>query len=496
MLEILWKSLFTGFLAAFGVLLVQLLVQTLRRNFRRGLPPGPYGLPFFGYLPFMSKDGHLGVEDLKKKYGNVFGVNLGCRYVVFLCDFDVIKEALSKDCLLDRPNEFPFKVNKKSQGLIVCNGPLWKESRRLSLKLFKNLGMASETMERHIHDELSHLIREFHSTDGQPVSATHLLTPSTSNIISALVFGRRFEYMDPERIYLDKLIEIIPALAAQISSINFFPWLRDLMVFFKVGACEKLRDALVRREMFAESKIDYHEKTYQSNVVRDYIDGFFTEMKRQEDSSRTLTRNLLRGNVASFFGAGSETVRAAVDWLVLTAAIYPEMQRRIQTEIAEMVGRDREVAWADRSKLPYTQAFVWEMMRFKPVNPVSLMRLAKRDVKVGDYVIPKGSIVISSIWSVFHDAKFWGDPEVFRPERFLVDGGTRAEKPERFIPFSYGKRACPGELIANMEVFIYFTTILQNFNISPAPSGPPLCFDGVLGISLRPKMQNLVFSPR
>lgn len=61
-------------------------------------------------------------------------------------------------------------------------------------------------------------------------------------------------------------------------------------------------------------------------------------------------------------------------------------------------------------------------------------------MKVGDYVIPKGSIVISSIWSVFHDAKFWGDPEVFRPERFLVDGGTRAEKPERFIPFSYGKR--------------------------------------------------------
>lgn len=115
---------------------------------------------------------------------------------------------------------------------------------------------------------------------------------------------------------------------------------------------------------------------------------------------------------------------------------------------------------------------------------------------MGKYVIPSGSIVIASIWSIFYDASFWKDPEVFRPERFLTDGGTRAQKPERFIPFSYGKRSCPGEVIANMETFIYFTTILQHFVLEPPPDGPGLSFDEVLGLSLRPKPQEMIFRPR
>lgn len=85
--------------------------------------------------------------------------------------------------------------------------------------------------------------------------------------------------------------------------------------------------------------------------------------------------NLLKGNVASFFGAGSETVRAAIDWLLLMSAVYPERQKKIQAEIDEVVGgTDRQVAWSDRNKMPYTQAFMWEVMRCKPVNPLNLMR--------------------------------------------------------------------------------------------------------------------------
>ncbi|XP_029851585.2 cytochrome P450 2J6-like [Ixodes scapularis] len=497
MMDIVWKCLAAGCVAGLGVLLVQYFWEQLKRNLKKGLPPGPYGLPFVGYLPFMPKNGHRGVEALKDKYGPVFGVTLGSRYVVFLCDFTCIKEALSQDSLLNRPVEFPFMVHKESQGLAVLNGPLWKEQRRFSLRLFKKLGIATQAMERHIHDEVGHLLQEFRDKKNQPVCPATLLTPSTSNIISALMFGRRFEYSDPDRIYLDKLIEIVPALAAQTTFINFFPCLRNLMVFLKLGACERLRDALARREDFVESEIDFHHERCQDGVVRDYIDGFIFEMRNQEGDQKTFTRNLLKGNVASFFGAGSETVRAAIDWLLLMSAVYPERQKKIQAEIDEVVGgTDRQVAWSDRNKMPYTQAFMWEVMRCKPVNPLNLMRYASKDVAVGRFVIPEGSIVIASFWSVFYDADFWGDPECFRPERFLVDGGTRAVRPDCFIPFSYGKRSCPGEVIANLEVFIYFTTLLQHFNVEPPPNGPKLVFDEVLGLSLRAKPQELVFRQR
>ncbi|XP_075553184.1 cytochrome P450 2J4-like [Dermacentor variabilis] len=498
MLGVFWRCLVTGLIAGVGALVLQYLWDILKRCLRRDLPPGPFGVPLLGYLPFMPKDGHHGVEALRQKYGNVFGVHLGCRYVVFLCDFGSIKEALSQDSLLNRPEEFPFKVNEHSQGLIVLNGPLWKEQRRFSLKLFKNLGIATQAMEKHIHEELSYLLRELESVKSGRIVPTSVLTPSTSNIISALVFGRRFEYDDPERVYLDKLIEVIPALAAQVSAINFFPWLRKLFVFFRMGACEQLRDALVRREDFADSKIDFHQDTYQDGLVRDYIDGFLSEMKQQDERSKTFTRNLLKGNVASFFGAGSETVRAAIEWLLLMSAMKPELQRRIHAEIDVVLasGENSHISWSDRCRMPYTQAFMWETMRCKPVNPLSLMRYASTDVKVGKYVIPRGSVVIGSLWSIFYDAAYWGDPEAFRPERFLADDGTRPQKPERFIPFSYGKRACPGEVIANMETFIYFTTILQHFTVEAPPDGQNLVLDEVLGISLRPKPQELLFRPR
>ncbi|KAL3181584.1 hypothetical protein MRX96_036701 [Rhipicephalus microplus] len=118
---------------------------------------------------------------------------------------------------------------------------------------------------------------------------------------------------------------------------------------------------------------------------------------------------------------------------------------------------------------------------------------ATADIKVGSYIISRGSIVIVSFWSLLHDKSVWGDPEVFRPERFLVDGGTRAVKPQQFIPFSYGKRSCPGESIASIEAFLYLTTVLKNFAVEAPPRGTGLVFDEVDGIYLRPKPQKLIF---
>ncbi|KAL1421115.1 hypothetical protein MTO96_023422 [Rhipicephalus appendiculatus] len=283
--------------------------------------------------------------------------------------------------------EFPFNVNEHSQGLLVINGPLWKIQRRFSLKLFNKLGMATPYNGK-IHpqnirwtpcsqEELRHLVDKLLSLQGKPVTPGAVLTPSASNVISTLVFGRRFEYEDPDRVHLDKLIDIIPALAAQTSAVNFFPWIRKLLLFFRVGTCEKLREALVLREDFAESKIDEHHATYKDGVVRDYIDGFLSEMKQQENErNRIFTRNILKGNVATFFGAGSETVRSTMEWLLLMCAARPELQRRMQAEVDAVLENSQRVhvRWEDRRELAYTQAFIWEIMRFKPPTPLNPMR--------------------------------------------------------------------------------------------------------------------------
>ena len=96
----------------------------------------------------------------------------------------------------------------------------------------------------------------------------------------------------------------------------------------------------------------------------------------------------------------------------------------------------------DRPDLPYCDATLTEVMRIRPVAPMALPHMAAHTVPFGDYVIPKGTIVIPNLWAVHHDPKLWKDPDVFDPERFLVDdghGGRVVERNNSWMPFSVGK---------------------------------------------------------
>jgi methyl farnesoate epoxidase/farnesoate epoxidase len=81
------------------------------------------------------------------------------------------------------------------------------------------------------------------------------------------------------------------------------------------------------------------------------------------------------------------------------------------------------------------------------------------------------STIILSLWSVLSDPVHWGDPEVFRPERFL-DSKGKFFKDDWMINFGIGKRYCLGESLARDILFIFFTTFFQELSIS-LPEGDP-----------------------
>jgi cytochrome P450 len=86
------------------------------------------------------------------------------------------------------------------------------------------------------------------------------------------------------------------------------------------------------------------------------------------------TEEMLEGNINMFFGAGSGTVLTSLEWATLILATHPKVQKKLQQEIDDIIGKERSPKYVDRNRMPYLQAFMWEVWRFRTITPINLPR--------------------------------------------------------------------------------------------------------------------------
>ncbi|KAM9119127.1 cytochrome P450 2B4-like [Pangshura tecta] len=341
---------------------------------------------------------------LSKKYGPVFTVWLGPKPAVVLCGYEVVKEAL-----VGQAEEFggraAIAIHERvtdGYGLIIGSEKKWRELRRFTIATLRDLGMGKTTMAQRVQQEAQYLVEEVADMEGEVFDPITRIRHAVSNVLCAVVFGSRFNYKD------EAFLELL-------------------------------------------------------GIMGNYTHYFLSPFAQGKSTSRDVfsDENLLMA-VFDLFGAGTVSVANTLLFFLLVMAKFPQIQAEVQQEIEKVVGATRAPGIEDQVRMPYTNAVIHELQRSQKVQSENFPRAVTRSTEFRGYTIPQGTTVIPMLKSVHSDPKHWETPEEFNPGHFLDEKGEFRPK-EAFMPFSVGKRMCPGEGLARMELFLFFSTLLQNF---------------------------------
>ncbi|XP_046363835.2 cytochrome P450 2J4-like [Haliotis rufescens] len=468
-----------------GVVLAALWLLTQRPA---GLPPGPPLLPVFGNALSMGADPRVMFNNLRQTYGDIFSVYVFHKPIIVLNGYSVLKDAIVKnsDVFSDRPHSLLNNFILRRKGVVASSGDLWREQRRFALCTLREFGVGRSMMEDKIHDEVSQFLAAMEMEKSEGFDCTRLVHNAACNVICSTAFGRRFEYSDPLfRNFLKAIEECFETTGASCL-LNILPMLRflpgDLFGFKRTMDNVRMIESL-----FIQPMIEEHLNTHDDNKVDNFIYAYIKEMRHRQKQQESTSLNLenLRTVITDLFVAGSESIATTIRWALVYFLKYPDVQEKCFQEIQENIGQSRQPSMKDKTNLPYVEATIMEVLRHADIAPVSALHTVPHDVHFRGFNFPKGVPVALMLDSVLQDPDVWGDPDRFRPDRFLDDTG-KIQKKDEFIPFSLGRRVCLGEAMARMELFLFLTTMLQRFQFVPVNGQMP-SLQGNIGLTHCPK---------
>ncbi|KAJ6609072.1 cytochrome P450 [Mycena sp. CBHHK59/15] len=227
--------------------------------------------------------------------------------------------------------------------------------------------------------------------------------------------------------------------------------------------------------------------------------SFVSSLLEEEERMSTEDVQDVKYTASSLYGGGADTTAASVYAFFLVMVLYPDVQRRAQAEIDLVLGGERLPIFSDHERLPYVSAVVTELLRWHSVAPLGVPHAALEDGIIDDNVIPKGSIIIANLWNMLHDASTYPDPFTFDPTRHIASPDKPAQRDPRTICFGFGRRICPGSVLAEASVFHCVASTLAVFDVSKAVErGVPITpvHENMKGTISHPKPFKCVVTPR
>jgi len=255
------------------------------------------------------------------------------------------------------------------------------------------------------------------------------------------------------------------------------PFLGDIYPIFKNVPSWALHQVKIKWKSLVaimELRLANHRKSFDENNPKDFVDHLFLEGDR-------ISKIELLSLCLEQIGAGTDTTSTTVEWFCLMLCNYPQVQKKLQEELEQIIGRNRFPCISDSPNLPYFNSVIKEIMRWRTVVPLGLPRKTTEDVTVSaGYMIPKNTTIWTCFTAANFDPEIYENPKEFQAERYLKEG-----VPEPAV-FGSGPRECLGKNLGKNEVFLLASHLVHQFHFQ-STDGKKVDDTPVFGLTYQPK---------
>ncbi|KAG2380939.1 Cytochrome P450 [Vigna angularis] len=514
-------SYFPTFAGILALLIAYKVVRFIRSpKQRKGTKvPEPHGaLPLIGHLYLLN--GRIPYfrtfSAMAEKYGPVFCVKLGCHPTIVVNNREIAKECLTTNdrIFASRPNTSAGRLMGYNNAVFALApyGNYWREIRKMAVLEI----LSSHRLEKlkHVRDsETLSLVKNLYSSmtvssaknvkGSTEVAISNLLEHMTFNIIVRMIAGKRFggdtsNDEDNEAWKLRKAIKDATYLSGVFVVADAIP---SLSWFDFQGHLSFMKRTAMKLDSILERWLQEHVKTRgemkNGGCERDFMDVMLSSF--EEENICGYKRDIvIKATSLILVLTGSGSTAITLTWALSLLLNHPKVLKAALQELDTHVGKERWVEESDIKNLNYLHAIIKETLRLYPPAPLTGIREATEDCSLVGYHVPKGTRLLINLWNLQRDPEVWPNPDEFQPERFLTTHRDIDFMSQDFelIPFSIGRRSCPGMTFGLQVTHLTLARLLQGFHIFTKDGADVDMTEG-LGVAL-PKEQELrlILQPR
>lgn len=388
------------------------------------------------------------------EYGGIVKFRFFRRQVYLVTDPESVKQVLVTDAE-DFPRGRSAQVVKNILGpsLLTSAGQEHLNQRRVLQKAFRPTQI--QQYAAIAVDHAAALCDRWHREGVSNAFVDREMMRLTLGVMAKSVFSADFEH--DAQVFSD-IVETFDMMERFVN-----PPLGPILAYMPLY--RNFRFLRARRRLLGLFRDEVDQRQRNGDRKDDLISRIL-EANGQENGA-PMSADELAGHILALLFAGHETTAIWIAWTWYLLGQYPEVEARLHEELAEVLG-NRLPTFEDLPRLDYMRKVLTETLRVYPPAYI-LERVAARTMTVGDYVIPKGSMIFLSPYASHRDPRFYPEPERFDPERW-----TDEEKEKRprfsFFPFAAGPHLCIGEPMAWMEATLILAATAQRYTMRPDPN--------------------------